>query len=58
MIWVWDILWIWKFEEYFYQKNVCGKTLHIFYRQLDISSEPEVANEILENEPESCLTVA
>ena len=30
----------------------------IFYRQLDFSSEPEVANEILENEPKSCLIVA
>ena len=31
---------------------------HFFYRQLDFSSEPGVANEILENEPKSCLTVA
>ena len=31
---------------------------HFFYRQLDFSSEPRVANEILENEPKSCLTVA
>ena len=29
-----------------------------FYRQLDFSSQPGVANEILENEPKSCLTVA
>ena len=29
-----------------------------FYRQIDFSSEPGVANEILENEPKSCLTVA
>ena len=29
-----------------------------FYRQLDFSFEPRVANEILENEPKSCLTVA
>ena len=29
-----------------------------FYRKLDFSSEPGVANEILENEPKSCLTVA
>ena len=28
-----------------------------FCRQLDFSSEPGVANEILENEPKSCLTV-
>ena len=26
-----------------------------FYRQLDFSSEPGVANEILENEAKSCL---
>ena len=26
-----------------------------FYRQLDCSSEPGVANEIFENEPESCF---
>ena len=32
--------------------------MHIFYRQLDFPSEPGVANEILENEPKSCLTVA
>ena len=32
--------------------------LHFFYRQLDFSSEPEVANKILENEPKICLTVA
>ena len=31
---------------------------HFFYRQLDFSSEPGVANENLENEPKSCLTVA
>ena len=29
-----------------------------FYRQLDFSSEPGVADKILENEPKSCLTVA
>ena len=29
-----------------------------FYRQLDFSSEPGAANEILEDEPKSCLTVA
>ena len=29
-----------------------------FYRQLDFPSEPGVANEILENEPKSCLAVA
>ena len=27
----------------------------LFYRQLEFSSEPGVANEILENEPKSCL---
>ena len=31
---------------------------HFFYRQLDFSSEPGIVNEILENEPKSCLTVA
>ena len=30
----------------------------LFYRQLDFPSEPGVANEILENEPKSYLTVA
>ena len=29
-----------------------------FYRQLDFLSEPGVANEILENEPKSCLAVS
>ena len=32
--------------------------IHFFYRQLDFQSQPGVANEILENEPKSCLTVA
>ena len=27
------------------------------FRQLDFSSQPGFANEILENEPKSCLTV-
>ena len=27
------------------------------FRQLDFSSEPGVANEILENEPKSCLVL-
>ena len=31
---------------------------HLFYRQLNFPSEPGVANEILENEPKSCLAVA
>ena len=31
---------------------------HFFYRQLDFPSEPGVANEILENEANSCLAVA
>ena len=32
---------------------------HIFYyRELHFPSEPGVANEILENEPKTCLTVA
>ena len=37
--------------------KVKGYTL-FFYRQLDFPSEPEVANEILENEAKSCLAVA
>ena len=35
-----------------------NKVTHFVYRHLDFSSEPGVANEILENEPKSCLTVA
>ena len=35
-----------------------GLVTHFFYRQLDFSSEPGVANKILGNEPESCLAVA
>ena len=31
--------------------------VHIFYRQLDFSSELGVANEILENEPNNCLVL-
>ena len=31
--------------------------LHIFYKQLEFSSEPGVANGILENEPKSCLVL-
>ena len=38
--------------------SVQNDHIHIFYRQLDFSSEPGVDNEILENEPESWLTVA
>ena len=36
-------------------KGMLNASVH-FYRQLDFSYEP--ANEILENEPKSCLTVA
>ena len=33
--------------------------IHVFYRQLEFSSEPGIAHEIiLENEPKSCLKVA
>ena len=32
--------------------------IRFFYRQLGFPSEPGGANEILENEPKSCLTVA
>ena len=35
-----------------------GTYAHFFNRQLDFSSEPGVANEILENEVKSCLAVA
>ena len=30
---------------------------HFFYRQIDFSSEPGAANEILENEAKSCLVL-
>ena len=43
-------------ERWFCCKALCR--VHIFYRQLDFSSEPGVASEILENEAESCLGVA
>ena len=39
-------------------KCKCRDIYTFFYRQLDFSSEPGVANEILENEPKRCLTVA
>ena len=29
-----------------------------YFKQFDFPSEPRVANEILENEPKSCVTVA
>ena len=51
-----------KKMKYVSQQNSSERTetreIHIFYRQLDFSSEPGVANEILENEPKSCLMVA
>ena len=31
---------------------------HFFHKQIDFPSEPGVANEILENEPEICLAFA
>ena len=40
-----------------YVVQVKLNTTHFLYRQLN-SSEPEVDNEILENEPKSCLMVA
>ena len=40
------------------RKPFSGCFTHFFYRQLDISSEPGVSDEILESEPKSCLTVA
>ena len=41
-----------------YHVTCCTCVYTFFYRQLDFSSEPGVANEILENEPKSYLTVA
>ena len=38
--------------------HVCCDRYTFFNRQLDLSSEPGVANEILENELKSCLAVA
>ena len=40
----------------FFHKTVYIST--VFYRQFDFPSRPGVANEILQNEPKSCLTVA
>ena len=37
--------------------NAAYEGYTFFYRQLDFPSEPGVANEILENEPKSCLTL-
>ena len=45
-------------EEITYYVSHIFFPIHIFYRQLDFSSEPEVANEILENEPKSYLIIA
>ena len=52
------LLYTWglHYEGYF-KVVLCHKGYTFFYRQLDFSSEPGVANEILENEPKSCLTV-
>ena len=46
----WDIFWS--------QHQPIEKKYIFFYRQLDFPFEPGVANEILENEPKSCLSVA
>ena len=36
--------------------HISGYEVHVFfYRQLDFQSEPAVANEILENEPQSFI---
>ena len=62
-----DILFIYRLFIYIFI-TFLGKTdeflsslfhkIHIFLdRQLDFSSEPGVANEILENEPKSCLVL-
>ena len=39
-------------------KVLSYKKMCDFYRQLDFPSEPGVDNEILKNEPKSCLAVA
>ena len=41
-----------------HQKSYVNNIHRVFYRQLDFSFEPGVANEILEKEPKSCQTVA
>ena len=46
------------FTRGFLNRRLMGCPLHIFYRQLDFSYEPGVANEILENKPKSCSAVA
>ena len=43
----------WKMAKF---PNENAVRIPFFYRQLDFSSEPGVANEILENEHKSCLT--
>ena len=40
-----------------FSKSLINDDYTFFHRQLDFSSEPGVANKILENEPKSCLTV-
>ena len=41
-----------RFEEYL------PASYTFFYRQVNFSSEPKFANEILENKPKGCFTVA
>ena len=41
-----------------YDVILIKKSVLFFYRQFDFPSEPGVGNEILENGPKSCLTVA
>ena len=47
----------WKNEAGDSYINDSCKNGTLFYRQLDFSSEPGVAKEILENELKNCLTV-
>ena len=54
--WTWLVISIGMYTIYFIFGS--SSDLHFFYRQLDFPSEPGVANEILENEPKNCLTVA
>ena len=46
---------LFKPTKYYNTKIIKCRWVHIYYRQLDFSSQPGVAKEILENEPESVL---
>ena len=47
-----------KMRDVMVSNHVVATGTHFFNRQLDFPFEPGVANEILENEPKSCLMVA